>query len=206
MRDQRRKRDQLVEYRHRCRTLRRPARAEYLAVLIDPDDPTLGRDRVHDPHTVLVQQRVELVAERPEASGLDFDQLAVGTEEVDHEPADRRLEAVARLGQQRLYGSMKRALAQHPDARHDRNANPRLGVAGVYSPFTPSHRGGSGPPLVCLHGFTDTWRTWELVLPVLERHHDVLAPTLLGHAVAPPRWRGSPPRAERRSRGAPASF
>ena len=52
--------------------------------------------------------------------------------------------------------------------------------------FTPSHRGGSGPPLLCLHGFTDTWRTWELVLPALERHHDVLAPTLLGHAGGPP--------------------
>jgi pimeloyl-ACP methyl ester carboxylesterase len=56
----------------------------------------------------------------------------------------------------------------------------------VDSTFTPSHRGGSGPPLVCLHGFTDTWRTWELVLPALERHHDVLAPTLLGHAGAAP--------------------
>jgi pimeloyl-ACP methyl ester carboxylesterase len=56
----------------------------------------------------------------------------------------------------------------------------------VFATFTPSHRGGSGPPLVCLHGFTDTWRTWELVLPVLERHHDVLAPTLPGHAGAPP--------------------
>jgi pimeloyl-ACP methyl ester carboxylesterase len=54
------------------------------------------------------------------------------------------------------------------------------------SSFTPSHRGGSGPALVCLHGFTDTWRTWELVLPELERHHDVLAPTLLGHAGGPP--------------------
>ncbi len=53
------------------------------------------------------------------------------------------------------------------------------------SGFTPQHRGGSGPPLVCLHGFTDTWRTWELVLPRLERHHDVLAPTLLGHAGGP---------------------
>jgi pimeloyl-ACP methyl ester carboxylesterase len=52
--------------------------------------------------------------------------------------------------------------------------------------FTPSHRGGSGPPLVCLHGFTDTWRTWELVLPALERRHDVLAPTLAGHAGGPP--------------------
>lgn len=37
-----------------------------------------------------------------------------------------------------------------------------------------------------LHGFTDTWRTWELVLPELERHHDVLAVTLLGHAGGPP--------------------
>jgi pimeloyl-ACP methyl ester carboxylesterase len=55
----------------------------------------------------------------------------------------------------------------------------------VYSTFTPSHRGGSGPPLVCVHGFTDTWRTWELVLPSLERQHDVLAPTMLGHAGGP---------------------
>jgi pimeloyl-ACP methyl ester carboxylesterase len=51
--------------------------------------------------------------------------------------------------------------------------------------FSPSHRGGSGSPLVCLHGFTDTWRTWELVLPALERHRDVLAPTLGGHAGGP---------------------
>jgi pimeloyl-ACP methyl ester carboxylesterase len=56
----------------------------------------------------------------------------------------------------------------------------------TYSVFTPSHRGGAGSPLVCLHGFMDTWRTWELVLPALERHHDVLAPTLLGHAGGPP--------------------
>jgi pimeloyl-ACP methyl ester carboxylesterase len=31
----------------------------------------------------------------------------------------------------------------------------------------------------------DTWRTWELVLPALEREHDVLAPTLAGHAGGP---------------------
>ena len=53
------------------------------------------------------------------------------------------------------------------------------------STFTPSHRGGSGTPLVCLHGFTDTWRSWELVLPALEREHDVLAVTLAGHAGGP---------------------
>ena len=51
--------------------------------------------------------------------------------------------------------------------------------------FTPSHHGGSGPPLVCLHGFLDTWRSWELVLPALERRHEVLAVTLAGHAGGP---------------------
>jgi pimeloyl-ACP methyl ester carboxylesterase len=52
--------------------------------------------------------------------------------------------------------------------------------------FTPAHRGGEGPPLVLLHGFTGSWRVWELVLPALERRHDVLAPTLPGHAGGPP--------------------
>jgi len=45
---------------------------------------------------------------------------------------------------------------------------------------------------VLLHGFTDTWRTWELVLPALERRHDVLAPTLAGHAGGPPLGEGPP--------------
>src|SRR4051812_50045120 len=40
--------------------------------------------------------------------------------------------------------------------------------------------------MVLLHGFTATWRSWELVLPALERRHDVLAPTLPGHAGGPP--------------------
>lgn len=35
---------------------------------------------------------------------------------------------------------------------------------------------------MCLHWFMDTWRTWELVLPILERRHEVLALTLPGHA------------------------
>ena len=40
--------------------------------------------------------------------------------------------------------------------------------------------------MVCLHGFTDTWRTWELVLPALQHRHAVLAPTLAGHRGGPP--------------------
>ena len=43
------------------------------------------------------------------------------------------------------------------------------------------HLGGQGEPLVLLHGFTDTWRGWTPVLPQLERHHTVFAPTLPGH-------------------------
>ena len=39
--------------------------------------------------------------------------------------------------------------------------------------------------MLCLHGFTDTWRTWELILPALEQRHDVLAVTLAGHAGGP---------------------
>ena len=65
------------------------------------------------------------------------------------------------------------------------------GVADVVPLYTlddatPLYRGGSGPPLVCLHGFGLTWHTWELVLPALERHHDVLAVTLAGHSGGPP--------------------
>ena len=52
--------------------------------------------------------------------------------------------------------------------------------------FTAQRRGGTGSPLVLVHGFTDTWRTWELVLPALEARHDVLAVTLSGHAGGPP--------------------
>ncbi len=51
--------------------------------------------------------------------------------------------------------------------------------------FAPLHRGGEGPPLLLLHGFTDTWRTWEPVLGRLEERFEVLAPTLVGHAGGP---------------------
>src|ERR671919_138771 len=42
-------------------------------------------------------------------------------------------------------------------------------------------RGGDGPPLVLIHGYANTWRVWEPVLPALTERHDVLAPTLCGH-------------------------
>jgi pimeloyl-ACP methyl ester carboxylesterase len=36
-------------------------------------------------------------------------------------------------------------------------------------------------PLVLIHGYANTWRAWEPVLPALREHHEVLAPTLCGH-------------------------
>ena len=41
-------------------------------------------------------------------------------------------------------------------------------------------------PLVLIHGFVDCPRTWDLVRPALERHHEVIAPALVGHAGGPP--------------------
>jgi pimeloyl-ACP methyl ester carboxylesterase len=52
--------------------------------------------------------------------------------------------------------------------------------------LTPSHRGGSGTPLLLLHGIGAIWRVWSPVLPYLEPHHDVIAPTLAGHGGGPP--------------------
>jgi pimeloyl-ACP methyl ester carboxylesterase len=40
--------------------------------------------------------------------------------------------------------------------------------------------------VLLLHGFTAHWRTWEPILPDLETRHEVLAPTLPGHAGGPP--------------------
>jgi len=50
---------------------------------------------------------------------------------------------------------------------------------------TSAHRGGSGEPLVLIHGFSGTWRVWEPILPLLEPSHDVLALTLGGHVGGP---------------------
>lgn len=51
--------------------------------------------------------------------------------------------------------------------------------------FTPWHRGGEGPPLVLLHGFTGTWHAWEPIIGRLEARHEVFAPTLPWHAGGP---------------------
>jgi pimeloyl-ACP methyl ester carboxylesterase len=40
---------------------------------------------------------------------------------------------------------------------------------------------GAGPALVLIHGITGSSATWEPVIPLLARHHSVIAPDLAGH-------------------------
>jgi pimeloyl-ACP methyl ester carboxylesterase len=48
------------------------------------------------------------------------------------------------------------------------------------------YRGGSGDPLVLVHGIGHTWRGWRPMLPLLEERFDVLAPDLPGFGHSPP--------------------
>jgi pimeloyl-ACP methyl ester carboxylesterase len=48
-----------------------------------------------------------------------------------------------------------------------------------------SHRGGSGEPLVLVHGFSGTRQIWHPVLEILEASHEVLAVSLTGHIGGP---------------------
>jgi alpha-beta hydrolase superfamily lysophospholipase len=55
----------------------------------------------------------------------------------------------------------------------------------AYPDPAPAYRGGSGQPLVLLHGINGSWRVWRPVLSALEAQHEVFAPTLPGHRCGP---------------------
>ena len=55
------------------------------------------------------------------------------------------------------------------------------------------HRGGSGEPLVLVHGIGHTWRGFRPMLPLLEQHFDVLAMDLPGFGHSPPLENGDAP-------------
>jgi pimeloyl-ACP methyl ester carboxylesterase len=46
-------------------------------------------------------------------------------------------------------------------------------------------RGGSGEPLVLIHGFSCSWHVWDPILAELERSFDVVAVSLAGHVGGP---------------------
>jgi pimeloyl-ACP methyl ester carboxylesterase len=53
----------------------------------------------------------------------------------------------------------------------------RLAVDGIHLHV---RTGGSGPPVLLLHGFAETGDMWNPVLPLLAREHTVIAPDLRG--------------------------
>jgi pimeloyl-ACP methyl ester carboxylesterase len=61
----------------------------------------------------------------------------------------------------------------------------RSRAVGSALELTPSHRAGTGTPLLLLHGIGAIWQAWSPVLPYLEPHHQVIVPTLHGHAGGP---------------------
>ena len=58
------------------------------------------------------------------------------------------------------------------------------------------HRGGSGEPLVLVHGIGHTWRGFVPMLPLLEPRFDVLAVDLPGFGNSPPLNNGRAPTPE----------
>jgi hypothetical protein len=98
-------------------------------VLVHADYAPFGRHRVDDPKPVLIQQRIKLRPQRREATGLHLDQLAICTNQIDHETTDRYLEPVSRACQQGLDGSVQRTLAHHPDIRHGHSVDISPGSA-----------------------------------------------------------------------------
>src|SRR5947207_624130 len=74
-----------------------------------------------------------------------------------------------------------------PDAPGGRGTHSATGRSSP-TRTVPSGEGA----LELVHGFTDTWRTWTPVLPMLSSCHDVMALNLPGHLGGPP-WDGSVP-------------
>jgi pimeloyl-ACP methyl ester carboxylesterase len=59
-------------------------------------------------------------------------------------------------------------------------------TAAAAEPLTDAYVGGSGSPMILLHGINGSWRIWRPVLPELEKRHALFVPTLIGHRGGPP--------------------
>lgn len=58
-------------------------------------------------------------------------------------------------------------------------------AAGATAPLTDSYVGGSGTPMMLLHGINASWRVWRPVFEGLEARHSLFVPTLIGHRGGP---------------------
>ena len=158
-----------------ARTPRWPARSRTASLTLEKLEAmtavcSVGLDMIAVPGDTDAETLAALIA----------DEMAIGV--INHKTTAVRRHPRARQGGRRAR-RLRRPLRRE---RHPAGAQHRASRAGsqrsagrsrrrctrcatdrrfVVSTFTPAHRGGSGTPLVCLHGFTDTWRTWELVLP-----------------------------------------
>jgi pimeloyl-ACP methyl ester carboxylesterase len=63
----------------------------------------------------------------------------------------------------------------------------------AHPPPLTRHRGGSGPPLVLVHGLGLSWRSWQPVLDTLGVRHEVVAIDLPGFGDSPPLPFGAAP-------------
>ena len=111
----------------RSNTVQRPAlqrrapRRQHLAVLVHAHDPPLGRHRVHDPHAVAVQQRVELAA--PAARSRRSGSRPARRRRAPGRSRSARTRTSATSpgrAQQVLDRRVQRPLAQHADPGHAR--------------------------------------------------------------------------------------
>jgi pimeloyl-ACP methyl ester carboxylesterase len=73
------------------------------------------------------------------------------------------------------------AITERPVLAPARPRRPKRGDA----PALTRHRGGSGQPLVLVHGLGLSWRSWQPVLDTLEGRHDVVAIDLPGFGDSP---------------------
>src|ERR1700731_2154919 len=71
-----------------------------------------------------------------------------------------------------LAGSVVAALVY---ARRDSDT-PRQVVSPLE--LKPVHHGGTGSPLLLLHGIGAIWRAWSPVLPYFEPYHEVIVPAV----------------------------
>ncbi len=55
---------------------------------------------------------------------------------------------------------------------------------GIHGHDVAYRRAGKGPAVLLIHGIAGSSQTWEHVLPLLARHHTVVAPDLTGHGAS----------------------